>query len=133
MASISEAGSTPARSPSSRTPPAQAARRRKRSGVRRALLKERPVLLDVAGPLRRDIGVREDRGDRALRLARATIYALIRVDVILILALVDAVHRADLDAARVLGADTGLGDDVRHLGLSFSLSWRVRLEPPRIV
>src|SRR5690606_40951306 len=85
MALISLAGSAPARSAPSGAPPAQAARRNRRSGAPRALLKVRPVLLDVVGPLRGDVGVREDRGDGALRLAGAAIDALVRVDVVLVL------------------------------------------------
>src|SRR5690606_19211128 len=129
MALISLAGSPPAvRSASSGAPPAQAAAREsRRSGALRALLEVRPVLLNVVGPLRGDVRIREDRGDGALRLAGAAIDTLVRVDVVLILALVDAVDRADLDAARVLGADAGLGDDVGHLGVS-SRVWHVQRE-----
>src|SRR5678809_1173932 len=51
------------------------------------------------------------------RLARAAVDALIRVDVEHRLALVDAVHGADLDAGLVLHVDAGLSDDIRHSGL----------------
>src|SRR5690606_41741267 len=72
------------------------------------------VLRDVLGPLRGHVRVREDGGHRAFRLARAAVDALVRVDVVLVLTLIYAVHRANLDAARILGPDARLGDDVRH-------------------
>src|SRR6185369_15879535 len=40
---------------------------------------------------------------------------LVGVDVVLVLALVDAVDRADLDARLIFHTDAGLGDDERHL------------------
>ena len=57
---------------------------------------------------------REDRLHRALGLARATVDALVGVDVELILSLVDAVDRTYLDATGVLRVDARLGDDVCH-------------------
>src|SRR5690606_27894657 len=70
------------------------------------------VLLDVVRPLGRDIGVREDRSDGALGLAGAAVDALVRMDVVLVLALIDAVDGTDLDAARVLRPDARLGDHI---------------------
>src|SRR5690606_7472083 len=78
------------------------------------LLKETPVLLDVAGPLRRHIRVREDGRDRTLGLTRAAVHALVGADVVLILAFVYAIYRADFDAARVFGADAWLDNHVGH-------------------
>src|SRR5690606_20222605 len=72
------------------------------------------VLIDVVDPLRRHIGVREYRRDRAFRLTGVAVNALVRADVVLVLALVYAVHRAHLDAARVLGPDARLRYHVRH-------------------
>src|SRR5688500_2690271 len=72
------------------------------------------VLLDVAGPLRRHVGVREDRGYRALGLAGAAVDALIRVDVVLVSAFIYAVDRTHLDAACVLRPDAWFADYVRH-------------------
>ena len=55
-----------------------------------------------------------DRLDRAHRLARAAVHALVRVDVERSLALVDAVHRALVDARAVLHIDARQRDDVGH-------------------
>jgi hypothetical protein len=74
----------------------------------------RRVFLDVVGPLRRHIGVREDRLNRALGFASSAVDALIGVNVELVVTLVDAVHGTDLDAAGVFGPDAGLSDDVCH-------------------
>src|SRR5690606_28783488 len=84
------------------------------------------VLLDVFVPLRRDVGVGEDRRHRTLGLAGAAVDALVRVDVVLILALVDTVHRAHFDAARVLRPDAGLGDHVWHDQGPPAISWFTR-------
>ncbi len=72
------------------------------------------VLRDVAGPLRGNFRVRENRRDRTLRLARPAIDALVRVDVELILALVDAVNGANFNSARIICTDAGLSNDVSH-------------------
>ena len=72
------------------------------------------VLGDETGPFGRHIRVRKDGLDRTLRLTRAAIDALVRVDVVLILTLVDAVDGTNFYAARVLRVDAGLNDDVRH-------------------
>src|SRR5204863_385064 len=59
-----------------------------------------------------------DRPDstETLRLAGAAIDAFVRVDIQLILTLVDAVHGADIHARPILHIDAGLCDDVRHSG-----------------
>src|SRR2546421_440960 len=57
-----------------------------------------------------------DRGDRTLGLAGTAIDALVGVDVELILALVDTVHRTDIHAGAILQIDARLGDNVRHRG-----------------
>src|SRR5262245_16167372 len=80
----------------------------------RRLLEELAVLVDERVPLLGQRAVREDRHHRAGRFARLTVDALVGVDVVLVLALVDAVDRADLDARLVLHPDAGLGDDERH-------------------
>src|SRR3954462_2929757 len=72
------------------------------------------VLLDVAGPLCRHVRVRENRLDGTPGLTRTAVDAFIGVDVVLMVRLVDAVHGADLDAARVFGPDARPGDDVGH-------------------
>ena len=72
------------------------------------------VDLDERLPLVGERVLREDRLDRALRLARAAVDALLRVDHEDPVGLVDAVDRADVDAGAVFDVDAGLGDDVRH-------------------
>ena len=59
------------------------------------------------------LGVRADRVGGALRLADAAVDALVGVDDEL-LALVDAVHRADLDAIGVFAGDAAVDHDVGH-------------------
>src|SRR5690606_6015442 len=72
------------------------------------------ILLDVALPLLGHFVLVEDRLDRADGRARAAADALVRVDVELVGALIDAVDRADFGARLVLVADAGLADDVNH-------------------
>ena len=60
------------------------------------------------------LGIRRDRVGRALRLAHAAIDALFRMDHEHVLALVEAVDGADLDAVHVLALDAGFVDDVGH-------------------
>src|SRR2546426_6494521 len=79
-------------------------------------LEDVAVLRDVRLPLRRRVFLREDRGDRTLGLAGTAIDALVGVDVELILALVDTVHRTDIHAGAILQIDARLGDNVRHRG-----------------
>src|SRR5438093_8507369 len=86
-----------------------------------------PILGDIRLPLRRRVFLRENRGDGALRLAGAAIDAFVRVDIQLILTLVDAVHGADIHARPILQIDAGLCDDVRHSG---SRQSRVARAPP---
>src|SRR5881409_2300905 len=85
-----------------------------------------PILGDIGLPLRRRVFLRENRGDGALRLAGAAIDAFVRVDIQLILALVDAVHGADVHARPILHIDAGLCDDVRHSSSRYCAS----LGPP---
>ena len=72
------------------------------------------VLLDVVRPLGRHIRVGENRLDRTFGLTGTTVDALVWVDVELVGGVVNAVHRAHLDATRVLGLDARLSDDVGH-------------------
>src|SRR3954451_15024544 len=60
----------------------------------------------------------EDRLDRALRLARAAIDALLRIDHEDAVRLMDAVNGTDVDTGQIFDVDAGLGDDVRHRGRS---------------
>src|SRR5260370_380936 len=73
-----------------------------------------PVLRDIGLPLRWRVFLREDRRHRALGLARAAVDALVGMDVELVLALVDAVHRTNVHAGSVFDVDAGFRDDVRH-------------------
>src|ERR1700730_7314333 len=60
------------------------------------------------------LGVRFDCLDRAFRLTDAAINALVGVNDEHILALVEAIHRADLDAVHVFALDATFDDDVGH-------------------
>src|SRR5437879_160208 len=74
------------------------------------------VELGVSLPLLGNVVVDEDSGHRASGLTGAAVDALLGVDVKLwvFVGAVDAVHRANIDAGLVLGADAGLGDYVGH-------------------
>ena len=80
-------------------------------GLRHRLVDERLPFLGHAV-------VREDRLHRAGGLAGLAVDAFVGVDVELVLALVDAVDRADFDAGLVLHPDAWLGDDERHVRTS---------------
>src|SRR5262249_55444864 len=82
---------------------------------RAEVLEELDVGLVVALPLVGYVVLVEDRLDRADRLARTPVHALIRVDVQHALALVDAVHGAFLDARLVEQINARLGDDIGHV------------------
>jgi len=69
-------------------------------------------------PLLRHVVLVEDRLDRADRLARPAIHALVRVDVEHPVAFVDAVDRTFVDARAVLEVHAGLSYHVGH-GHSF--------------
>src|SRR5207253_3949994 len=56
----------------------------------------------------------DDRLDRAFRLAHPAIDALVGMDDQHVLAFVEAIDRAHLDAIHILTADAGFGDDVGH-------------------
>src|SRR4051794_26003368 len=60
----------------------------------------------------------ENRLDRALRLARAAIDALLGIDHEDAVRLMDAVDGTDVDTGQVFDVNAGLGDDVRHRGRS---------------
>ena len=70
------------------------------------------------------LGVRLDRVDRAFRLADPAVDALVGVDDEHVLALVEAVDRADLDAIHVFAADAVVVDDVGHADPYRNRSWR---------
>src|SRR5687768_14539882 len=59
-------------------------------------------------------GIGKDRLGRAFGLAHAAIDAFARVDDEHVLALIEAVDRANLDAVHIFAADAGIGDDVGH-------------------
>jgi hypothetical protein len=67
--------------------------------------------------------IRNDRLDRAFRLAHPAIYALIGMDNQHVLALVETVDGADLHAIHIFATDAGLCDDVGHDGWIFLLSF----------
>src|SRR5919112_5310244 len=64
--------------------------------------------------LKAALGVGKDRLGRALGLADAAVDALVGVDDEHVLALVEAIDRAHLDAIHIFAADAGIGDDVGH-------------------
>src|SRR5205807_5495354 len=70
------------------------------------------------------LAVRNDRLDRAFRFAHPAIDAFVGVDDQHVLAFVEAIDRAHLDAIHVFAADAGFSDDVGH-GLA-SLPWLPR-------
>src|SRR6266508_1042342 len=86
----------------------------------RVVQEELPVQLDEVLPLLRGLVLDEDRLHRADGLAGPAVDAFVGVDIELLRAFVDAVHRADLDAGLVLHVDSRLGDDIRHRDLLFS-------------
>lgn len=81
---------------------------------RSKLDKEINIRSGVVGPLRGDIILVEDGLNRADGLTRATVDALVRLDVEHPAALVDAVNGTLFDTGLVLQIDTGLSDDVGH-------------------
>src|SRR3989441_1412428 len=91
------------------------------SGV---VLEELLVQLDEVLPLIGRLVFREDRLDRAHGLASPAVDALVRMDVEHRLALIDAIHRTDLDTGLVLHVDARLGDNVRHQVLPLSSASR---------
>src|SRR6185369_3634702 len=84
------------------------------------------ALAGDVGPLRREsgvnlepflepaLGVGQNRFGRAFRLADAAVDALAWVDDEHILAFVEAIDRADLDAVHIFAFDACFGDDVGH-------------------
>src|SRR5581483_6090210 len=70
--------------------------------------------VELEPALGRALAVRDDRLGGAFRLAHAAIDAFVGVDDQHVLALVEAIHRANLDAIHVLAADAGFSDDVGH-------------------
>src|SRR5215211_8969782 len=79
------------------------------------LLEEVDVFSYVALHLLGDLVLGVNGLNRALRLTRPAVYALLGVDEELIPAVIDAVDRTDLDTGLVLGAYTGLRNNIGHL------------------
>jgi len=69
---------------------------------------------DETGPLVRNVHIRKDGLDRAFRNTQSAVDALHRIDIEDLVALVEAVDRADFDAIGVLAIDAGLADYVGH-------------------
>jgi hypothetical protein len=73
------------------------------------------VFIDVLPPVTRNVGIDEDRGDRALGLAQAAVDALIRVDNHLVVHLINTVHRADVHTRLIFHSDTRFSNYVWQL------------------
>src|SRR5208282_2123056 len=74
----------------------------------------RILAVDLDPLLQTAVGIGLDRLDGALGLAHAAIDALVRMDDEHVLALVEAIDRADLDAVHVLALDASVVHDVSH-------------------
>jgi hypothetical protein len=74
----------------------------------------RVLAVDIEPTIKGGFGVRLDGIDRAFRLAHPAIDALVGMDHKHVLALVEAVHRADFNAIGVFALDADFSDDVRH-------------------
>src|SRR5437773_9782712 len=85
------------------------------------LLEIDPVLVDEVLPLLRHAVVGEVRLNRTRRLASLAVDALIGMDIVLVLALVNAVDWAHFDAGLVLHPNAGFRDDERHESLPTTL------------
>ena len=83
--------------------------------VRPDLCEIRIELQKLLQPL---LGIRLDRLDRTFRLAHAAIDALVGMDDQHVLALVEAIHGAHLDAIHVFALNATFDDDIRHSRLS---------------
>src|SRR3954470_11096656 len=70
--------------------------------------------VDLEPLLEPAFGVGQDRLGRAFGLADSAIDAFGGVDDEHVLAFVEAVDRADLDAVHIFAADAGIGDDIGH-------------------
>src|SRR5207302_2044042 len=68
-----------------------------------------------AGPLRRDVGLGEDRLDGTLRHTRLTVDAVLRIDVQHHVILPEALDRADRHAVSVLAVVARLANSMRHV------------------
>src|SRR2546426_3686691 len=87
----------------------------RRAGLDPGVVDEEPLVQrDEVFPLLRRLVLDEDRRHRADRLAGPAVDAFVGGDEELVQPLVDAVHRADLDAGLVLDVDTRRCDHVRH-------------------
>src|SRR5580658_474077 len=74
----------------------------------------RIVAIEADPAFRLLITVRDNRVDRAFRLAHAAIDAFVGVDDQHTFTLVEAIDGAHLDAIHVLAFDAGFGDDIGH-------------------
>ena len=74
------------------------------------------------------IAVRNDRLGRTFRLANAATDAFVGMDDQHVLALVETIHRANLDAVHVFALDAGFGHDIGHRENSIA-GWESPLVP----
>ena len=78
------------------------------------LAEEQRVVAEIRSEVLGQVVLVVDRLDRADRLARAAVHALVRMDVEAATTFVDAVHGALVNAGPVHHVDTGLSDHVGH-------------------
>lgn len=101
-----------------------------------SLLKPRRIDLEVILPFFREIFLGKYRLNRALINTETTVDTCVRIDVehfrrlklIIVRGWVDAINWADINTGRIFGADTGFGDDVGHVELSYKCHLRPSLE-----
>ena len=74
----------------------------------------REIRVEFQELLQRRLGIGLDRVDRAFRLADPAINAFVGMDDEHVVALVEAIHGAHLDAVHELALDATFDDDVSH-------------------
>jgi hypothetical protein len=85
------------------------------SSRRAGTLEHFAIDLDVLLQVRGHVFFRKNRGDRTFRLTGTAIDALVRMDVELVRALVNAVDRTHIDAGAILCILAGFRYDVGHV------------------
>jgi len=89
---------------------------------RAQVIEEISVVLEVPAPFLGQVVLVEDSQGWADRFAGSTVDTLVRLDVERTNALIDAVHRALIDASPVFDINAWLGDHISHGGPSYDLT-----------